>query len=117
MPLLRYNPLQDLEDVPGIRQMQETLNRFMNEPSARPWSPPVDIVETEDALELKMDVPGVDHDHIDINMENNTLTIKGERNFDTNSGGRGYHRIERSYGTFARSFTLPETVDGEKVRA
>lgn len=117
MAVLKYNPFSDVDDMPGMRQIQETLNRFLNEPGARPWSPSVDILETEDALLLRMDVPGVELGDIDINMENHTLTVKGERKFDNTSNGRGYHRIERSYGSFARSFTLPDTVDGEKVAA
>ena len=117
MTLLKYSPFLENETFPGMRQMQETLSRVLNEPNARPWTPAVDIIESEDALELRMDVPGVDHDAIDINLENNTLTVKGERRFESQSNGRGYHRLERSYGNFARSFSLPETVDAEKVRA
>ncbi len=117
MTLLKYNPVLDSEFFPAIRNMQESLSRAFNEPNSRPWTPAVDIVESEDTLELRMDVPGVEHNAIDINLENNTLTVKGERQFENQQNGRGYHRIERSYGSFARSFSLPETVDAEKVRA
>lgn len=114
MTLLSYNPASE---VPGLRQWQDTVSRFLNEPSSRPWSPAVDIVESENDLTLRMDVPGIELKDIDINLENDTLTVKGERRFESSDNSRGYHRIERSYGAFARSFTLPNTVDTEKVRA
>jgi HSP20 family protein len=79
----------------------------------------VDILETENELVLKADVPGVDQKDIDIHIENGTLTLKGERRFEEAPEGnnRGYHRIERSFGSFARYFTLPDTVDADKVKA
>jgi HSP20 family protein len=92
------------------------VNRFFQEPGLRPWTPPVDILETENELLLKMDVPDISLKDVEIRMENDTLTVKGERKFEQPQG-KGYHRIERSYGTFARSFTLPNTVDSEHVRA
>lgn len=114
--LLRFSPFVDVEDMPAMRHLQDTLSRFLNEPGVRPWTPPVDILETENELVLKMDAPGIQLKDVDIRLENDTLTIKGERKFEPPTG-KGYHRIERSYGTFARSFTLPNTVDTEKVRA
>jgi HSP20 family protein len=66
---------------------------------------------------LKADLPDVKMENIDIQIENGTLTLKGERKFQGEENGKGYHRVERSYGTFARYFTLPDTVDSEKVRA
>jgi len=117
MTLLKYSPFSDVDDMPGFRQMQETLSRFLNEPNSRPWTPAVDILETENDLVLKMDVPEVEMKDIDIRLENQTLTVKGERKFENREDSKAYHRIERSYGTFARSFTLPNTVDTEKVRA
>ena len=87
-------------------------------PTCRPWAPAVDILETENELSLKADLPGIDLKDIDIQVENGTLTLKGERKFEhyDNSKG-GYHRLERSYGSFVRCFSLPETVDSEKVGA
>ena len=117
MPILKYPPFADVDDMPGIRQMQETLSRFLSEPNARPWTPAVDILETENELILKMDVPEVELKDVDIRLENTSLTVKGERKFENLAGSKAYHRIERSYGTFARNFTLPDTVDTEKVRA
>jgi HSP20 family protein len=114
--LLKFAPYNDVEDMPAVRALQDTVNRFFNDPGVRPWTPAVDILETENELLLKMDVPEVKLDDIQINLENQTLTVKGERKFEQQAG-RGYHRIERSYGAFARSFTLPATVDTEQVRA
>lgn len=113
--ILRFSPFTDVDEMPAMRQLTDVMNRFF-EPGMRPWTPPVDILETENDLLLKMDIPEVTQDHVDIRLENDTLTIKGERKFQQEQG-KGYHRIERSYGTFARSFTLPNTVNTENVRA
>ena len=117
MTLLKYGPFGDVDDMPGLRQMQETLSRFLTEPSSRPWTPAVDILETENDLIVKMDTPEVELKDVDIRLENHTLTVKGERKFEKREDSKAYHRIERSYGTFARTFTLPDTVDTEHVRA
>jgi HSP20 family protein len=115
---VKYDPFADVADFPtGLRLFQDTVNRLFSEPAARPWTPPVDIIETENELVLKADVPEIELKDIDIQMENGTLTLKGERKFEQEQDGKGYHRIERSYGAFARSFSLPDTVDPEKVRA
>lgn len=114
--LLKFSPFADVDEMPAMRHLQDTLSRFLNEPSIRPWSPAVDILETENELLLKMDVPDINLKDVDIRLENETLTVSGERKFEQPQG-KGYHRIERSYGAFARSFTLPNTVDTEKVRA
>ena len=113
--VLKFSPFNDVDDMPAMRHLSDVVNRFF-EPGLRPWTPAVDILETENELLLKMDVPEVNQKDVDIRLENDTLTIKGERKFEQPQG-KGYHRIERSYGTFARSFTLPNTVDTEKVRA
>src|SRR5690242_3444509 len=92
----------------GMRVFEDALSRMLNEPrAARPWSPPVDIFETEDELVLKADVPDIKVEEIDVRVENGTLTIKGERKFEDQYEEKGYHRIERSYGTFVRSFAVP----------
>ena len=115
MTLLKYNPFTD--ENPSLRVFEDAVNRLWNEPGTRPWTPPVDIVETENELVLKADVPNVVLKDIDIRLENNTLTIKGERKFEEAKNSKGYHRIERSYGAFARSFALPETIETERVSA
>jgi HSP20 family protein len=119
MPLLRYNSFPETEEFPpGVRLFQDTLNRLLSDqPNSRPWAPPVDIFETENELVLKADVPAVKLEDIDIQLENGTLTLKGERRFEKDENNKGFHRIERSYGSFVRYFTLPETVDAEHVRA
>lgn len=118
MRLTKYDPFADLAEFPtGLRLFQDTVNRMFSEGQARPWTPPVDIIETENELVLKADVPQVEQKDIDIQIENGTLTLKGERKFEDDQNGKGYHRIERSYGSFVRCFSLPDTVDAEKVRA
>ena len=114
--VMKFKPFADVDDMPAMRNLQDTFNRLF-EPSLRPWTPPVDIVETENEMLMKMDVPEVDLKDIEIRLENDTLMIKGERKFEPEADRKGYHRIERSFGTFARSFTLPNTLDTEHVRA
>jgi HSP20 family protein len=107
-----------LDPFHGLRLFEDAVTRLMSDPSAsRPWSPAVDIVETEDGLTLKADVPDVNINDIDIRVENNTLAIRGHRKFEKDEKIKGYHRIERSYGEFVRSFALPSTVNTEKVAA
>jgi HSP20 family protein len=107
-----YDPFQ------GLRLFEDAVTRLMSEPSAgRPWAPAVDILETEDAISLKADLPDVKIEDIDIRVENNTLTLRGQRKFEKDANVKGWHRIERSYGEFVRSFALPNTVDTERVAA
>jgi HSP20 family protein len=119
MPVIKYNPLNpEIDEFPsGMRLFQDSVSRLFGEPASRPWSPAVDIFETENELVMKADVPEVDPKHIGIQVENGTLTLKGERRFEEQKNGKGFHRIERSYGSFVRAFSLPETVDAEKVKA
>jgi len=102
----------------SLRQFEDVVTRLMSEPrNARPWSPPVDIFETENELVLKADLPDVKPEEVEVQVENQTLTIRGQRKFEQQFDKGGFHRIERSYGTFVRTFTLPSTVDTEKVQA
>jgi HSP20 family protein len=118
MTLTRYNPFADFDEFPtGIRLFQDAVGRLMSESAARPWSPNVDILETENELVVRADLPGIDMKNLDLRLEDGTLTLKGERKFEEENKGKGYHRIERGYGVFARSFSLPESVDPEKVKA
>ena len=118
MSILKYNPFE-VDDFPtGIRLFQDTVNRMLSQTATRPWVPAVDILETENELILKADVPELRMEDIDIRLENGTLSIKGERKFEQKTEDKqGYRRIERSYGQFARYFELPDTVDPEKVSA
>ncbi|RPI19925.1 MAG: Hsp20/alpha crystallin family protein [Acidobacteriales bacterium] len=77
----------------------------------------MDILETDNDLVIKADLPEVDMKDISVDIENGTLTLKGERRFEQDEKAQGYHRIERSYGSFARYFSLPETVEADKVNA
>jgi HSP20 family protein len=109
---LTYDPFT------GLRLFEDAVTRLMSEPSAgRPWAPAVDILETEDAIILKADIPDVKIEDIDIRVENNTLSLKGHRKFEKDEKVKGFHRLERSYGDFVRTFALPNTVDNEKVTA
>ncbi|HEY3743855.1 MAG TPA: Hsp20/alpha crystallin family protein [Bryobacteraceae bacterium] len=119
MTISRYKPFLDAFASPAPSGFEAMINQLLSEPaSGHRWMPAVDIRETENALVVKADLPEVDEKDIDIQIENGTLTLKGERKFEKDETGKGgYHRIERSYGTFARSFTLSDTIDAEKVAA
>jgi HSP20 family protein len=109
---LQHDPLASL------RLFEDTVTRLMSEPrTGRPWSPAVDILETENDLVLKADLPDLQLEDIDVRVENQTLSIKGERRFEKESTEKGYHRIERSYGSFMRSFAVPNSVDTDRVSA
>ena len=118
MALIRYSPFAELDPFVGFKALEDRMNRMFVEPNGRPWVPAVDIVENENELIVKADVPDVKFEDIDVKLENGTLTLRGERKFEKESNEKGgWHRIERSYGTFERSFTLPETIDPEHVKA
>ena len=119
MPVIKYNPFHtEFDEFPaGLRVFQDSLSRLFSEPTSRPWSPAVDIFENENELVLKADVPEVEPKNVGIQIENGTLTLKGERKFEEHRDGKAYHRIERGYGSFVRAFSLPETVEADKVKA
>ena len=112
MSLTHFVPLSN------VRLFEDAFTRLLSEPRAnRPWSPAVDIFETENELVLKADLPDVDQKDIDVRIENQTLTIEGQRKFEAEDAGKGYHRIERSYGHFVRSFAVPQKFETEKITA
>lgn len=118
MTLMKYKPFNEADDFgTGFRVFQDTVNRLLSEPASRPWAPAVDISETQDELLLKADLPGVEMKDIDIQLENGTLALRGERKHENEKTDGGFHRVERSYGTFARYFSLPDTVNSEAVKA
>lgn len=118
MAIIKYSPFTDFEPFPGLRAFEDTMNRLFAAPANhRPWVPPVDIRETENEIVLKADVPDVKFEDIDVRLENGTLTLKGERKFEQEKNEGGWHRVERSYGNFERVFTVPNTIDPEKVHA
>src|SRR3984885_10457846 len=102
MPIVNYSSFVDTDDFPaGLRLFQDSVNRlFSDQTTARPWAPSVDIFETDNELVLKADVPGVDLKDIAIRIENGTLSLKGERKFEREEKTKGFHRLERSYGSF-----------------
>ena len=121
MAVVRWDAFRDLNIL------QDRMNRLFDnagrgwksdEPSATTtWSPSVDIFETEGEIVVKAELPGMERKDITLNLENNVLTLKGERRFEKETKEENYHRIERSYGSFLRSFTLPDAADGSKVSA
>jgi HSP20 family protein len=122
MALARWSPYRDMLSVRDEmnRVLNEVFNRGANDESAwfsGAWSPPVDIYETDEALVMKAELPGFSKDDISIELKENTLVIKGERKHEDEVKEGNYHRKERMYGAFQRSFMLPATVDREKVNA
>jgi HSP20 family protein len=112
MSLSHFDPLANL------RVFEDAFTRMLTEPQTnRPWAPSVDIYETENELVLKADLPDVDLKDIDVRVENQTLSISGERKFENPDTGKGYHRMERNYGRFTRSFAVPNSFDTEKIAA
>lgn len=119
MVVTRWEPLKDL------MALQERMNKLFDETFSRgaqdvdvgAWSPPVDIMEQGDEIIIKMEIAEVDQKAIDIKVEGNILTIKGERQLEQGTKREDYVRLERPYGTFSRSFNLPDTLDHAKVKA
>ena len=118
--LTRWDPFRD------FAALQNRMNRLFEEQygSGREESlttgafvPPVDIYEDEHSIQLKLEVPGIDQKDLDIKVENNVLTVSGERKFEKEQKEENFHRVERRYGSFTRSFTLPNTVDTEDFTA
>ena len=117
--IARFEPFR------GLSALQDQVNRIFNqtvggkeyESALTAWAPSVDIYETPNDLVVKADLPDVEEKDIDIRVENNLLTIRGERKFDKSISEDNYLRVERTYGTFSRSFSLPNTVNAEAIRA
>jgi HSP20 family protein len=119
--LTRWDPLRDLAT------MQNRLNRFVRESyspegpeealTTTSFAPPVDIYEDEHSIAVKMEVPGIDEKDIDVRIESNTLTVHGERKIEKEEKEENFRRVERQYGSFTRSFTLPSSVDAGQVSA
>jgi HSP20 family protein len=118
MAITRWDPFRD---VVALQNRVNSLFREMSESdsplTAASFVPPVDIYEDSKKVVLKLEVPGIDEKDLDIRVENNTLTVKGERTFEKEEKEENFHRIERRYGSFYRAFTLPSTVDTEHVAA
>jgi HSP20 family protein len=121
MAMTRFDPFRDLA------VLQDRMNRLFNDSygdrreddlmSRGSWAPAVDIYELDGALILKAELPEMRREDIDVNVENNTLAIRGERKLDNEIRQESFHRIERAYGSFVRQFSLPPTVDTAKIAA
>jgi HSP20 family protein len=120
MNIIKYDPFREM------RNLQDEVNRLFasnflrggeNDLTRGAWSPQVDIFENKDQIVLEAELPGVQPDAVDISIENNVLTLRGERKFEKKDEGDNFHRVERSYGSFTRSFTLPSTVSSENANA
>ncbi|TKS59902.1 MAG: heat-shock protein Hsp20 [Nitrospira sp.] len=121
MTLVRWDPFRELED------MSERLNRVFTRPASRTggkehlivadWVPTVDISETDGEYLIKAELPDVKKEDVKVTVEDGVLTLQGERLREKEEKGKKYHRVERSYGSFLRSFTLPESVDESGVKA
>ena len=120
MNFVRWNPLNDMS------LLQNHMNRLFDTAlqgwpgdsnGTTQWTPAADIFEAENELVVNLDLPGVDPKMIDIRVENNVLSIRGERQFEDKQNKENFHRVERSYGPFARSFTLSTATDADKIRA
>jgi HSP20 family protein len=129
--LTRWNPIKELSEWNPFREMDELhnrLNRFLGSTSARrpngreeitvaEWSPLVDITEGDKAYLIKAELPEVKKNDVKVRVEDGVLFISGERHFEKEEKGKRYHRVERAYGSFTRSFTLPDDADPNEVHA
>ena len=116
--ITRWDPFRDMATLQNrLNQLFSDYGRGTDELTTAGFVPPVDIYEDEHSVSLKLEVPGIEEKDLDVRVENNTLTVRGERKFEREEKEENFHRIERRYGSFARSFTLPQTVDAEKVEA
>jgi HSP20 family protein len=118
--ITRWDPFRE------VATLQDRMNRMFNdqfgamgrdESLTGSFVPPVVVYEDENSIQVRLEVPGIEEKDIDIRLENNVLTVQGERKFEKEEKEENFHRIERRYGSFTRSFTLPATVNSEEVRA
>src|SRR6202047_4147655 len=120
------NTITRWEPSRGATSLQDQVNRLFEDTLTRgragqaelaTWAPAVDIYETETELVVKADLPDLEEKDIDVRVENNSLTIRGERKFEKDVNEDNYLRVERAYGSFTRTFSLPNTVSSESIRA
>jgi HSP20 family protein len=121
MTIVRWEPFRELNTLQN--EMNRLFNTVFDAPSPgngstlRRWMPAMDLVETDDHFVLRADLPGLTEDDVKIEFEDGTLTVSGERNAEHESKNEGYYRVERAFGSFSRSLTLPQGVDAEAVTA
>ncbi len=120
--IVRWDPVKEM------LRLQERMTRMFDEVWGQrrlgdedvitgSWMPVVDVRETKDNLEIQVELPGIEAKDVTVSVENGVLTVKGSRNFEKATEGETYHRVERSYGAFERSFTLPTNVDPDRINA
>jgi HSP20 family protein len=121
MNITRWDPFREIEDLSNrLNRMfgRSNLTASSGETLAFPdWAPSVDVAETAEEFQIKAELPGVKKEDLKVNIENGVLTLSGERRQEKEEKGKKYHRVERSYGSFMRSFTLPDNVDAAKLHA
>jgi HSP20 family protein len=129
MSIVRWNPARELATFPtDVLNMQREINKMFDHffrggtaddgsLGTSLWTPAVDVAEHDNEYLVKVELPGVNKDEVKITMQENILTIRGEKKQEKESKGSNYHRVERSYGSFQRSFTLPTSVKADKVEA
>ena len=122
MALVRWEPVRELTSLQT--EMNRLFNTVFDTPAAggkggtlRRWLPAMDLIETEDHFVLRADLPGLGEEDVNIEVEDRVLTVSGERKSEHETTKEGYHRVERAFGTFSRSLTLPEGTDAEAVTA
>jgi HSP20 family protein len=117
MAIVRWEPARDAASM-EVDRLNRMFSSFFDDQFARTWTPPVDIYETDDhQIVLKAELPEMKREDIGITFENQVLTIRGERKHDESIRRDRYQRFERSYGAFSRSFTIPSTIDAERIAA
>jgi HSP20 family protein len=123
MALIRWEPAREINSLQ--QEMNRLFNTFFETPTsggqagngARRWMPAMDLVETDEHFVLRADLPGLGHGDVDLSLEENVLTLSGERKAEHEERGEGFYRVERATGAFSRSLTLPEGVDGGAITA
>jgi len=118
MPITRWDPFREVQSLQNrVNALFRDFNDGESSTTTASFIPAVDVYEDENKVVLKLEVPGIEEKDLDVRVENNTLTVKGERKFDKEEKEENFHRIERRYGSFYRAFTLPTTVDTENIGA
>jgi HSP20 family protein len=119
MALVRWDPLREIDDLFHRYTRAVGLPRTGSQASLAPgdWTPQVDIAETDKEFVIKAEIPEVRKEDVKVSVENGVLTIRGERKQETEEKGKKFHRVERLYGSFTRSFTLPDNVDAANIKA
>lgn len=120
MAITRWDPFREVATLQNrLNTLFQDFNRGSDSDlvSTASFVPPVDIYEDEHKIVLKLEVPGMKQEDLDVQLENNSLTVRGERKFESEEKEENFHRIERRYGSFYRAFTIPNTVNPDSVKA